>query len=90
MSKSFRIFISFLIHLIESKAKKKRDEKKICRFQEGCKKKEDCKFPHVPTELLKDLRPPIIFAINSRIATGKTVHTFTGSQLIHLELSRAS
>ena len=49
-----------LSHLIESEAKRKKKERaKICKFQETCKKKaEDCKFPHVPSEVLKDLRPP--------------------------------
>ena len=60
LRESVRNLIPFVIHLIESGAKRQKKDKKkiICKFQDKCKKKDNCKFPHVPEELLKDLKPP--------------------------------
>ena len=66
-----------------SEAKSQRKEKKkICKFQEEWRKKEDRKFPHVPEELLKDLTPPYTtYATNVLTVTGRNVATYTGSKL---------
>ena len=58
LRESVRNLIPFVIHLIESGVKREKKDKKICKFQDKCKKKNQCKFPHVPEELPKDLTLP--------------------------------